>query len=66
MTALQLLSCKPGAFRRKETTGFFPQIIHSASSYFTSTKQPEPKYISALNLAKFLIERDTSWEATYP
>ncbi|KAG7963029.1 hypothetical protein I3843_09G097100 [Carya illinoinensis] len=66
MTALQLLSCKPGAFRRKETTGFFPQIFHSASSYFTSNKQPEPKYISALNLAKFLIERDASWEATYP
>ncbi|KAG2688463.1 hypothetical protein I3760_09G096600, partial [Carya illinoinensis] len=60
MTALQLLSCKPGAFRRKETTGFFPQIINSA------TKQPEPKYISALKLAKFLIEKDYSWEATHP
>ncbi|KAG2688458.1 hypothetical protein I3760_09G096100 [Carya illinoinensis] len=66
MTALQLLSCNPGAFLREEKMDFFPQIINSASSYFTPTKQPEPKYISALNLAKFLIERDTSWEATYP
>ncbi|KAF5474879.1 hypothetical protein F2P56_006733 [Juglans regia] len=66
MTALQLLSCNPGAFLREEQMGFLPQIINSASSYFTSTKQPEPAYISALKLAKFLIERDTSWEATYP
>ncbi|KAG6641810.1 ankyrin repeat-containing protein At5g02620-like [Carya illinoinensis] len=66
MTDLQLLSCDSGAFKREDKREFFQQIVNFVNSYFTSAKQRKPtKYESALKLAKFLIERDLSWEATY-
>ncbi|KAG7963028.1 hypothetical protein I3843_09G097000 [Carya illinoinensis] len=66
MTDLQLLSCDSGAFEREDKREFFRQIINFVNSYFTSAKQRKPtRYESALKLAKFLIERDLSWEATY-
>ncbi|XP_042940464.1 uncharacterized protein LOC122275463 isoform X1 [Carya illinoinensis] len=64
MTGLQLLSCNPGAFRREGCKGEFPkQIIDSTKR---SRSVDKSRYDSALKLAKFLIERDFSWEATYP
>ncbi|XP_035544566.1 uncharacterized protein LOC118347971 [Juglans regia] len=38
----------------------------TVNSYCTPAKhEPQPKYESALELAKFLIQSDLSWEATY-
>ncbi|KAG2688460.1 hypothetical protein I3760_09G096300 [Carya illinoinensis] len=78
MTDLQLLSCDSGAFKREDKREFFQQIVNFdatctnfrtssiVNSYFTSAKQRKPtRYESASKLAKFLIERDLSWEATY-
>ncbi|XP_030972744.1 ankyrin repeat-containing protein At5g02620-like isoform X3 [Quercus lobata] len=60
MTALQLLSCNPGAFQHDDGRGLLEQIVNTAA------RKQEQRYQSALRLAKFLIERDTSWETTYP
>ncbi|KAK9175854.1 hypothetical protein WN944_027864 [Citrus x changshan-huyou] len=55
MTALQLLACKPEAFDRKRAEGL---------SRRAEFEGEERQYESAMELARFLIRRDTSWEVT--
>ncbi|KAK9175855.1 hypothetical protein WN944_027865 [Citrus x changshan-huyou] len=55
MTALQLLACKPEAFDRKRAEGL---------SRRAEFEGEERQYESAMELARFLIRRDTSWEIT--
>ncbi|KAG7963035.1 hypothetical protein I3843_09G097700 [Carya illinoinensis] len=70
MTGLQHLSCNPGAFQREDKVEFLQNI--SIRSYCSGATQPKVEkqeitaYESALKLARFLIEKDFSWEATYP
>ncbi|KAH9660789.1 ANK REP REGION domain-containing protein [Citrus sinensis] len=71
MTALQLLSCKPEAFKLKQERGFFKKLLHFLkfscdSSWREETQREERQYAAVVELAKFLIERDTSWEVTTP
>ncbi|KAF3950525.1 hypothetical protein CMV_023737 [Castanea mollissima] len=71
MTGLQLLSCYPGAFQREDEMPFFKKIVNSVNLYCSvakrnATENQEQKYKSAVQLAKFLIERDISWDSTYP
>lgn len=70
MTALQLLSCKPEAFKRKHERGFFKKLMHflkfSCNSSWREIRKEERKYAAAVELANFLIERDTSWEFSTP
>ncbi|KAK7850406.1 ankyrin repeat-containing protein, partial [Quercus suber] len=71
MTGLQLLSCNPGAFQREDEMSFFKKIVNSVNLYCSvakrkATEKQEQKYKSAVQLAKFLIERDISWDSTYP
>ncbi|XP_059661987.1 ankyrin repeat-containing protein At5g02620-like isoform X2 [Cornus florida] len=58
MTALQLLSSKPSAFISGSKQSPFKRLIYS------SIQKQKQRYESALRLAKFLIRKDTSWEAT--
>ncbi|KAH9700636.1 ANK REP REGION domain-containing protein [Citrus sinensis] len=58
MTALQLLACKPEAFDRKRAEGFFNKLI------YYEFEEEERQCKSAMELARFLIRRDTSWEIT--
>ncbi|GAY32068.1 hypothetical protein CUMW_273200 [Citrus unshiu] len=55
MTALQLLACKPEAFDRKRAEGL---------SRRAEFEEEERQCKSAMELARFLIRRDTSWEIT--
>ncbi|KAG6695435.1 hypothetical protein I3842_09G097000 [Carya illinoinensis] len=72
MTGLQHLSCNPGAFQREDKVEFLQNIFKSIRSYCSGATQPKVEkqeitaYESALKLARFLIEKDFSWEATYP
>lgn len=71
MTGLQLLSCDSGAFQRKAKREVpLQQIRNSVNLYCSSKRQQnameqKQRYESDLELAKFLIKNDTSWEATY-
>ncbi|KAJ0083752.1 hypothetical protein Patl1_30687 [Pistacia atlantica] len=70
MTSLQLLSCKPEAFHRKREDGFLEKIVNyvkfsSILRWRQAIQQEKHQYESAIELAKFLIKRDTSWELTY-
>ncbi|XP_031285356.1 ankyrin repeat-containing protein ITN1-like [Pistacia vera] len=70
MTSLQLLSCKPEAFHRKREDGFLEKIVNYVKfscilSWRQDIQQEKHQYQSAIELANFLIKRDTSWELTY-
>ncbi|KAH7561037.1 hypothetical protein ACOSP7_016419 [Xanthoceras sorbifolium] len=71
MTALQLLACKPEAFNgRREQGFFFSKLIHRvirscSSALREEIKKEEEKYKAAVELAEFLIKRDTSWELSF-
>ncbi|KAF5474881.1 hypothetical protein F2P56_006734 [Juglans regia] len=72
MTGLQHLSCNPGAFLREDKVEFLQNIFNSIRLHCSSAiqskveEQETTRYESAMKLAKFLIEKDFSWEATYP
>ncbi|XP_041023316.1 ankyrin repeat-containing protein At5g02620-like [Juglans microcarpa x Juglans regia] len=72
MTSLQHLSCNPGAFLREDKVEFLQNIFNSIRLHCSSAiqskveEQETTRYESAMKLAKFLIEKDFSWEATYP
>ncbi|KAM3701369.1 hypothetical protein ACJW30_05G166300 [Castanea mollissima] len=55
MTALQLLSCNPSAFEPARRRGFHKRI---------SSNVVPNSHESALELAKLLVEKDTSWKFT--
>ncbi|KAJ6995462.1 uncharacterized protein [Populus alba] len=66
MTGLQLLSCNPSAFKLEPEEGF----INLAKSYGCSVwrekvQKQKQLHRSAVELAKFLVRKDTSWELTY-
>lgn len=66
MTALQLLACNPSAFHGGGTKrGSLKKFIYS---FGTCCKVPlweqMKKYETVLELARFLIERDSTWEET--
>ncbi|XP_044483286.1 protein ACCELERATED CELL DEATH 6-like isoform X2 [Mangifera indica] len=67
MTPLQLLSCKPEAFKRKHEESFLKKLIKwTCSSKRRELKEKEERqYESAMELAKFLIRKDTTWEDSY-
>ncbi|KAL7216041.1 hypothetical protein ACSBR1_028064 [Camellia fascicularis] len=80
MTALQLLSCNPSAFK-KSSRRSLRRLVYSCVSVEEDTiategnwevplweaiRKEKERYISALRLAKFLITKDTSWRATEP
>ncbi|KAF2303694.1 hypothetical protein GH714_021297 [Hevea brasiliensis] len=66
MTALQLLSCNPSAFKCDSEEGFinFVKLCFSTTWQEKAQKQKQ-NYISAVELAKFLVRRDLSWEDTH-
>ncbi|XP_031285132.1 protein ACCELERATED CELL DEATH 6-like [Pistacia vera] len=70
MTPLQLLSCKPEAFKRKREENFLKKLIN-CFTWTCSLRQrvlmekEERQYESAMELAKFLIRKDTTWEDSY-
>ncbi|KAL7244274.1 hypothetical protein ACSBR1_016499 [Camellia fascicularis] len=80
LTALQLLSCNPSAFENGSKSYLKRLIKSCVSTEEASTTEEgescfkvplweairgkNQKYQSAVRLAKFLIETDTSWEAT--
>ncbi|XP_028068462.1 ankyrin repeat-containing protein ITN1-like [Camellia sinensis] len=80
LTALQLLACNPSAFENGSKSYLKRLIKSCVSTEEASTTEEgescfkvplweairgkNQKYQSAVRLAKFLIERDTSWEAT--
>uniref|UniRef100_A0A7N2LU42 PGG domain-containing protein n=1 Tax=Quercus lobata TaxID=97700 RepID=A0A7N2LU42_QUELO len=67
MTGLQLLSCNPGAFQRDGEKGLLNSVIlHYSSTKQEAMEKQKQKYQCAVKLANFLIERDMSWETTYP
>ncbi|KAK9266427.1 hypothetical protein L1049_005500 [Liquidambar formosana] len=72
MTSLQLLSCNASPFRIKSEHGLMQFITSKVKPACCSLSRKEAirkekqRYKSALDLAKFLITKDTSWEATYP
>ncbi|KAH8493403.1 hypothetical protein Peur_061767 [Populus x canadensis] len=66
MTGLQLLSCNPSAFKLEPEEGF----INLAKSYGSSAwrekvQKQKQLHRSVVELAKFLVRKDTSWELTY-
>ncbi|KAK9273443.1 hypothetical protein L1049_018253 [Liquidambar formosana] len=70
MTGLQLLSCNPTAFKWRNNDAF-KRLMYSVDPccslpWRKADQKDKHKYESALKLAKLLIERDTSWEATNP
>ncbi|CAL5344450.1 unnamed protein product [Camellia sinensis] len=80
LTALQLLACNPSAFENGSKSYLKRLIKSCVSTEEASTTEAgescfkvplweairgkNQKYQSAVRLAKFLIKRDTSWEAT--
>ncbi|KAJ0084880.1 hypothetical protein Patl1_30690 [Pistacia atlantica] len=70
MTPLQLLSCKPEAFKRKREENCLKKLIN-CFTWTCSLRQrvlmekEERQYESAMELAKFLIRKDTTWEDSY-
>ncbi|KAL7244285.1 hypothetical protein ACSBR1_016510 [Camellia fascicularis] len=71
LTALQLLACNPSTFENgsKSVSTEEASTTEEGESCFKvplweAIRGKNPKYQSAVRLAKFLIERDTSWEAT--
>ncbi|THG17091.1 hypothetical protein TEA_008169 [Camellia sinensis var. sinensis] len=63
MTALQLLACNPSAFEDGSKQRCLKRLIRSLPLW-EAIKRKKTQYESALKLAKFLIARDISWEAT--
>ncbi|XP_044483289.1 uncharacterized protein LOC123209352 [Mangifera indica] len=71
MTPLQLLSCKPEAFKRKHEESFLKKLSKCFKWTCRSTRRElkekeERQYESAMELAKFLIRKDTTWEHSHP
>ncbi|KAA8520151.1 hypothetical protein F0562_014407 [Nyssa sinensis] len=69
MTALQLLACNPSAFRCGRKHRFLKKITNPFKSCCRvplreAIWEKKQRCESALRLAEFLIERDTSWQAT--
>ncbi|KAL5831146.1 hypothetical protein ACOSQ3_016572 [Xanthoceras sorbifolium] len=71
MTALQLLACKSEAFDADvKMDFFFSKLIHCVKrscslAFREKIKKEEEKYKAAIELAEFLIKRDTSWELSF-
>ncbi|CAK9182228.1 unnamed protein product [Ilex paraguariensis] len=70
MTALQLLACNPAAFEDRRSTPvslkrfFYSSQRCCAVPLWESIQKQHRIYEEAVKIAKFLIERDTSWEET--
>ncbi|XP_059438946.1 ankyrin repeat-containing protein ITN1-like [Corylus avellana] len=71
MTALQLLSCNPSAFKNVHRRGLFKRIFTFVEMYCSwsggnNDVRPREKLSneSALELAKLLVKKDTSWKLT--
>ncbi|KAK4551131.1 hypothetical protein RGQ29_032517 [Quercus rubra] len=67
MTALQLLSCNPKAFERVRRRGFLKRIsfkMCGSSGEENEFLKEKLSRESALELAKLLVKKDTSWEVT--
>ncbi|XP_011002546.1 PREDICTED: ankyrin repeat-containing protein At5g02620-like isoform X4 [Populus euphratica] len=66
MTGLQLLSCNPSAFKLETEEGFINLAKSYGSSVWREKVQKQKQlHRSAVELAKFLVRKDTSWEFTY-
>ncbi|XP_021635645.2 ankyrin repeat-containing protein At5g02620 [Hevea brasiliensis] len=66
MTALQLLACEPSAFKIDREEGFINLIKWCCSpAWRRKIQNDKQKYKLAVELVKFLVKRDTSWEASY-
>ncbi|XP_061983731.1 ankyrin repeat-containing protein At5g02620-like [Populus nigra] len=66
MTGLQLLSCNPSAFKLEPEEGFINLAKSYGSSVWREKVQKQKQlHRSAVELAKFLVRKDTSWELTY-
>uniref|UniRef100_A0A3N7FTA8 PGG domain-containing protein n=1 Tax=Populus trichocarpa TaxID=3694 RepID=A0A3N7FTA8_POPTR len=59
MTGLQLLSCNPSAFKLEPEEGFINLVWRE------KVQKQKQLHRSAVELAKFLVRKDTSWELTY-
>ncbi|KAK9268081.1 hypothetical protein L1049_010520 [Liquidambar formosana] len=71
MTALQLLSSNPSAFKSGSEDSFYDRLFNSMKLFCSSARREavrkeKQRRESALKLATFLVGRDTSWETTYP
>ncbi|XP_060212658.1 ankyrin repeat-containing protein At5g02620-like isoform X2 [Lycium barbarum] len=68
MTALQLLACNRQAFGSAENYSFIKRSIYTQAQkryrvpMVESMRQQKQRHESVLELAKFLIAKDTSWE----
>nr|XP_034896470.1 ankyrin repeat-containing protein At5g02620-like isoform X2 [Populus alba] len=63
MTGLQILSCNPSVFKQEPEDGFIKLAKSCGSSAWRKKVQKQKQlHRSAVELAKFLVRKDTSWE----